>query len=172
MTLYDVEGAEELVRFLGTGAKVNIETDGHLLPVVCLVATRAPHTGRRLTEPVPLIGPGPVDEDQKQRFAAVMNTAAQKFGSWGVFLVAETWVVTGPAAARSMVRPSAHPLREEAVIITGEHRAWEGTRTWMAPITRDAKGHPICGAFNEQPRGQYEGRLTGLLPPLDSGGLS
>lgn len=133
-------------------------------PVSACSVQADPDTGR------PAIGPDPFSSPEAKASLSVgIRQLAARSDSVGILFAHEAWMVTGtPGGAVDLsVAPSAHPQRQEVVLLSLQHQS--GSAMWQAPILRNMPddGHPSLGSFAEIPLhgGKGEGQFWNLLPP-------
>lgn len=123
-----------------------------------------PDTGIPVMSADPFCSP-----EAKAAFSLGVRQLAAKSDSVGLLLAHEAWlVVTTPSASLDpSIMPSAHPDRQEVVLLTLQHHG--GSALWQAPILRNMPddGRPSLGPFEEIPlRGASgTGQFWNLLPP-------
>ncbi len=133
-------------------------------PVSALSVHADPDTGRPVTGTNPFSSP-----EAKAAFSVGIRQLAARSDSVGILFAHEAWLVTAtPGGAIDLsVAPSAHPQRQEVVLLSLQHHG--GSALWQAPILRNVPddGHPSLGAFTEIPLhgGKGEGQFWNLLPP-------
>lgn len=162
--LEDIEDSAERERFVLDNARRLFETDGALIRTVILRTTK-PHKLLLFTLDLPY--------ERADAAEHLIRAAAQSVGARQLYVVMESWfaVLTDPEerarVARSgspRIMPRNHPDRQEAVVVTSEDASRvPPSRAWMARITRDAKGKPTLGPWEDFP--PQGGRMVSLLPP-------
>lgn len=104
----------------------------------------------------------------KSAFSIVIRQLAARSDSVGLLLAYEAWLVTGTpyTPVDTSIAPSAHPDRQEVVLLTLQHQG--GSALWQAPILRNIPddGRPSLGAFVELPLQGLTGagQFWNLLP--------
>lgn len=177
--------ADEAMRFLTQ----QFTDTGRLGCFLVLFMTRNPETGLLLpnspiaarvaaasigTDPdtgIPVMGTDPFcSPEAKAAFSLGVRQLAAKSDSVGLLLAHEAWLVLSTpklAALDASIAPSAHPNRQEVVLLTLQHH--DGSALWQAPILRNMPddGRPSLGPFEEIPlRGASgTGQFWNLLPP-------
>jgi hypothetical protein len=118
-------------------AKKNLAQDGFLQPVLFLQLTN----GRRL------LYTGELPKTSKGRAAAFL-----KVGKWvrregkevdEAMFLCESWFVDAQAPAALRIRPSHHPLRQEAIFMAGRDLSKTRVAVVVAPFRRDENNKPI-----------------------------
>jgi hypothetical protein len=133
-------------------------------PVSALSVQADPDTGR------PVMGADPFcSSESKAAFSLGIRQLVARSDSVGILFAHEAWMVTATPgeSVDTSVAPSAHPQRQEVVLLSLQHQS--GSAMWQAPVLRNMPddGHPSLGAFTEIPlHGRKgEGQFWNLLPP-------
>jgi len=169
------EGGASFRDTLLVGARINLETDGHIAPVCLMVARRDPQTLVPFAAPrLVVVGLGlPLaDEQSKEVFARTIAEASVRSNALAAALIIEAWFTTGTAedVQAALDWKAEHgslaefPGRWEVVRVTWEHVEM-GVEQWTAPIIRDGD-RVTCGEFECDTRqGVWFGRFAQLLAP-------
>lgn len=162
--LEDIADRAERERFVLAHARDIFNRRGYLVRTVIL-RTKAPHRLMLFTLDLP--------PDQADNAPVLIRAAAQAVGAQQLYVVMEAWfsVIVDDAERAEIERtgvarvmPRNDPQRQEAVLVTSEDVfRVPPTRTQKAEITRDAKGKPTLGPWEDFPASS--GRMTCLLPP-------
>lgn len=144
---------------------------------VILVCQVDPQTQKRLTKPLLLIlfpflsgdDISPEQEDfEKDSFTSFCKATALLGRAIACINLSEAWVSTGVGKESlndpNRPRPKDDPNRLEALIALTEHRDF-GSNMHTAFITQD-KGQRVLGDWEQQDC-DLQGRMTGLVPPLE-----
>lgn len=118
----------------------------------------------------PVMGHDPLESPEaKTAFSLNVRQLAAHSDSVGLLLAHEAWLVlsTPKTPLDASIAPSAHPNRQEVVLLTLQHHG--GSALWQAPILHNMPddGRPSLDAFTEIPLhgARGAGQFWNLLPP-------
>lgn len=166
---------EEFEKFAREGAyemsKNELEKDGQLIPLVCIVSLKDPKTGEYHKEGKTFMSvirnmDGFSDATSKEMFSRFIRMMSAKLESVAILMVFESWILEGNSLTDPVPTDiSTHPDRKEIVMFVLEHSQYEeGTKLLTAEITRK-DGKPILGPIGDSSKSycKSSGRFTNIL---------
>lgn len=173
--LRTIDGAEKAIGMLIPMMRKHMEEDGYVADFTILFAERGrdgkpfPHA-----QAIMCMIPPPDDcedaEVGKNYVRSVQDNLIRETNACGIAYVAEAWILTGDAAATSMlrgVRPSEHAQRQEIVAVSLDHVG--GKTMWSIPIVREDGKPATLGEPEKRRHGKHDhgvGRFTDWLAHL------
>ena len=133
--------SRDFVRAILLGADENLQRDGSLQPVLFLRLKN----GKRGIVPLEL----PETHAEKEMYFAGLGLfVARTSGPLDeAVFVSESWYVSPEQGTDfSRIRPSRHPLRQEAILISGRNAAETREAFVIQTFGRDAQNRPVPGA--------------------------
>lgn len=160
----DIEDGAEREKYILDTARKLFNEHGELLRTVILRTGIKPQKLMLFTLDIPY--------EEAEVAPHIIRAAAQSVRAQQLYLAMEAWYsvaskeeyerIAGGEAPR--VQPRNNPDRREALVVTSEDAfRVPPSRSWKAEITRDAKGKPTVGPWEDFP--MSSGRMTSLLPP-------
>jgi hypothetical protein len=156
------EGIREWARSAMQSARENFAAHGSLQPLVLLLVTADPETGRPLPRPgLAIVAPKSFATPRdKEAWAAQARQLAAAGKAIAALTLMEMWLLVGRTTADLGQSIAANPRRVERLMATLERP--DTTEVWLAEIERSDNDRATAGDFERLPV-EVGGRFTGLL---------